>query len=74
MSPYIDLLLILEFFPARLAIHYPMGLIQMLESTSQPVKEAVCILLFWQLYLVILFQYKLSLLLYVNSIKLYPSF
>ena len=42
MSPYLVLLLILEFFLARLAM-LPYGLDQCYQITCQPVNRAICI-------------------------------
>ena len=58
-APYLLLKLILEFFPARLAtLRYDLGKkrSECYQTTSQLVNQAICILLFCQLYLAILFQ------------------
>ena len=72
MSPYLVLLLILEFFPSRLVMLYPIYgldsnvnklLANMLTKPAVFHYFASCISLFCQLYLVILSQKKILLLL-----------
>ena len=57
MFSYLVFLLIFEFFPVRLTM-LPCRLDSNVTQlcTSQPVNQAICILLFCQLYLVFLFQ------------------
>ena len=57
MSPYL-ILLILEFFPAWLAMFPLWAWFKCYQTTYQPVNQAICILLFCQWYLLI-FQIKI---------------
>ena len=67
MSPYLVLILIFNFFLPDY-LFYPMGSIQMLyQTTSQPVNLAICILLFCQLYLVILLK-KIKIIIIISII------